>query len=348
MTAGIRTKPEPAMTAGDRFRASSGPAGLVITCALALGLGFVPAAAQAPAPAPPNESRHLRLAVVASGSAMTNINQNDAKAAVKVWLDIIARQKGYVLDSSVDIAGNVREIRNRLESHSTELIVLTTSDYLEMESSHLMTPVLTHALLSQGGAAYSYLFLVGPSSQAATLADLRGRSILTSTRGGSNIAGVWLDVLLGRENLGRATSFFSSVRSPEKAQDCILSLFFGKEDACVVDEVSLNMAKELNPQLGKLKVLARSRPMIGSVIATPVEPFPGRTELIDALLSLHEDPRGRQVLHLFRSERVLRIQSGDIDSVRDLFAESRRLPAAHTAPASTRPLTIANTEGAGK
>jgi hypothetical protein len=106
-----------------------------------------------------------------------------------------------------------------------------------------------------------------------------------------------------------------------------LPLFFGTVDACVVDETNLNLAKEMNPQLGQLRVLARSRPMIGSVIATPVEPIPYQNELLDTILALHEDARGRQLLMVFKTDRVVRVQPGDLDSARELWRDYSRLPA---------------------
>jgi phosphonate transport system substrate-binding protein len=228
----------------------------------------------------------------------------------------------------------VHEIRERLENHSTELLILTTTDYLELESTHLAVPVLVNTLASQAGSAYSYLLLVNPSSTATTVEDLRGKNVVTSSRSRWNVSGMWLEVLLAKGNLGRASSFFSSFKTTEKSQECVLPLFFGKVDACVVGEPDLNLAKEMNPQLGRLRVLARSRPMVEGVLATPVEPTPGRKELIDAILGLNLDPRGRQVLQLFRTERVVRIQPGDLDSARELFADYRRLQA--TSPISPR------------
>ena len=81
----------------------------------------------------------------------------------------------------------------------------------------------------------------------------------------------------------------------------------------------------MNPQLGQLRVLARSRPMIESVIAVPAEPHPYQKELIDAMLSLHEDPRGRQLLMVFKTARLVRVQPGDLDSARELWRDFYRL-----------------------
>ncbi|MCX6625998.1 MAG: PhnD/SsuA/transferrin family substrate-binding protein [Candidatus Solibacter sp.] len=301
-------------------------------CRFAPVLGVALGAAlaqQAPSPAASGGAgglRHARLNGVVSSKAFSNLNRNDARAAIKAWFDIVARQRGFVLDSKIDIVDSVAEIRERLKTNSAELLILGVTDYLELESSRLAVPALTHAASAQGGALYSYVLLVKPSSGATTIAGLRGKDIVAFSRSGSNAGLAWIDVVLGKEKLGRSETFFASVKTPDKAQACILPLFFGTVDACVVDEVNLNLAKEMNPQLGQLRVLARSRPMVGSVIATPVEPHPYQNELIDAILSLHEDARGRQLLMVFKTERVVRIQPGDIDSARELWRDYYRLP----------------------
>ncbi|MGA2267746.1 MAG: PhnD/SsuA/transferrin family substrate-binding protein [Bryobacteraceae bacterium] len=293
--------------------------------------------------------RHALLRGVASSRVFNNVNRNDARAALKVWFDVVAQQRGYILDSTVDVLDSVTEIRQRLESHSAELVMLGVTDYLELESSGLIVPVLTDARSAQGGAFYSYVLLVNPSSGATTMASLRGKNILVGSRGAGKTGMAWLEVVLGKEKFGRAAPFFASIKAPDKAQACILPLFFGSVDACVVDEVSLNLAKEMNPQLGQLRVLARSRPLIESVIATPVESRPYQKELIDAMLSLHEDPRGRQLLMVFKTDRLVRIQPGDLESARELWRDYHRLPGSPPLrPASFAPTAESNQADRGK
>ena len=275
-----------------------------------------------------SELRQARLYGVASSRTFSNVNRDDARAALKVWFNVVARQRGFVLDSKMDIVDNVAEIRERLLSHTADLVMLGVPDYLELESSRLSVPVLTHARNAQGGGLYSYVLVVKGSSAVTSLAGLRGKNILAFSRNGVNTGIAWIDVLLGQEKLGRAASFFAAVKVPAKAQACVLPVFFGTVDACVVDEANLNLAKEMNPQLGQLKVLARSRPMIESVIATPADEGPFQKDLIDSILSLHEDSRGRQLLMVFKTERIVRLQPGDIDSARELWRDYYRLPGA--------------------
>jgi ABC-type phosphate/phosphonate transport system substrate-binding protein len=268
--------------------------------------------------------RHARLRGVTSGKVFSNVNRNDARAALKVWYDMVARERGYVLESTVDILDSLAEIRERLRRHSVDLVTLGARDYLELESSNLIVPVLTDARTA-GGARYSYVLLVNRSSGATSAAGLRGKNILISARGSGETGTAWLEVLLGKEKLPRAAAFFTSVTAAAKPQACILPVFFGTADACVVDEVNLNLAKEMNPQLGQLRVLARSRPLVESVIALPAEPNPYQKELIDSMLSLHQDPRGRQLLMVFKTDHLVRIQPGDLDAVRELWRDYGRL-----------------------
>jgi phosphonate transport system substrate-binding protein len=270
--------------------------------------------------------RDARLYEIAKSSMFNGVNANDARAALKVWFEVLGRQKGFRLESKVDVVDSLMEIRDRLQKHSVDVVLLGTTDYLQLESSGTVEPVLTDARNSQGEELYSFLLLVNPASGVTSIAGLRGKDILVSSRDLGNTAGAWLDVLLSKEKLGRAASFFGSFRTSDKPQACILPLFFGKVDACVVDEVNLNLAKEMNPQLGRFRVLARSRPMLEGVICVPTEARLFRKEFVDSMLSLHLDPVGRQLLLVFKTDRIVRIRPGDLDSARELWSDYNRLP----------------------
>jgi hypothetical protein len=166
--------------------------------------------------------RSARLWGLASSKEFSNVNRDDARAALRVWFNIVARRRGFVLDSRMDIVDSTKEIRERLLSHSVDLVMLSVPEYLELESSRLLVPVLTHARGIQGGTLRSNVLLVKASSGATSLAALRGKNVLTFSRNGANSAMAWLDLLLNKERLGRAASFFASIKSSDKAQTCIL------------------------------------------------------------------------------------------------------------------------------
>ena len=286
------------------------------------------AAGQTPASSAPGGLRRTRLYVMATSAVFGRVNRNDARAAAQSLFEIVARRKGFELDSRMDVVDSVAEIRARLESRSVDLVGLCVREYLELESAGLLVPALAHGIGPQGRTLYSYVLVVNPASAAASLGGLRGKSLLVFSRDGSNTGGAWMGVSLGKEKLGRAAAFFASVKATDTGQACILPVFFGSADACVVDEIDLSMAQEMNPQLNRLRVVARSRPLAEHLIATPVEPHPYRKELIDAMLTLNQDVRGRQLLMVMKCDRMTAIQPADLDSARELWRDYARLGAA--------------------
>ena len=286
--------------------------------------------------------RHAQLRGVTSSRIFDAVNRNDVQTALKLWYDDIGQRRGYILNSTVDIVDSVAQIRQRLQEHSVEVVTMGAVDYFELESTNLVVPALTDARTPQGGSQYSYSLIVNPASGITSLAGLRGRNLLIAARGSGETGTAWVEVLLGKEKLGRASAFFASIKPTAKPQSCILQVFFGTTDACVVDEINMSLAREMNPQLGTLKELARSRPMIESVIAVPAQPPSYRQELIDSMLTLHRDSRGKQMLMVFKTERIVRIQPGDLDSARELWRDYYRITGVRnvTTPAlSDRTLT---------
>ena len=305
-----------------------------LVLSVALGAALAQPGASGPARRPAtSELRPARLYAVASNRMFNTVNRNDAVAAIKAGFDILGREKGFLLDSKVEILDSVAEMRRRLESGGVEILILDFADYLALEGSGLIVPSMEGNRKVGAEPLYSYFLMVNQSSAAKTTADLRGKRVSVFSRTESNVGIAWMDTLLAKQKLGSAASFFVSIKEAAKPQACVLPLFFGSVDACVVDEINLDLLKEMNPQLGSLRVLARSSPLIESVIATPAEPHPYVDELLDTILSLHRDPRGRQLLMVFKTEQIVRIRPGDIEAGRNFWREYNRL----TGSAPNRP-----------
>jgi ABC-type phosphate/phosphonate transport system substrate-binding protein len=292
---------------------------------LALAAGVMPAQ-QSRAPAAGGAApRPARLHAIVSDRMFATLNRNDAVAAIKAWFEIVGRERGFTLDSKVDTSDSLAEIRRRLMEDSVDILILEITDYLRLERTGLLRPDLLGSRTATGEPRYSYVLLAGSASGVQDLAGLRGKTLSYFSRLASNTSIAWMDLALAKENLGRAASFFGATKAVSNPQECVLPLFFGRVDACVVDEINLELLKEMNPQLNKLRVLARSVPLVDSVIATPVKPHPYRQELLEAILGLHLSPRGKQLLMVFKSRKLMSIRPGDLDSTRAFWAEHGKL-----------------------
>jgi ABC-type phosphate/phosphonate transport system substrate-binding protein len=263
--------------------------------------------------------RPTRLHAMVRNSMFAALHRNDAVAAIKSWFELTGKERGFALDSRVDVAYGAAAVERRLKEGSVDILILDVVDCLRLEGRGLVVPELVGHSSSGMGPRYSYVLLVGQSSSAKALSDLRGKSLHHFWRTGSNTGLAWLEVTMARGRLGRASYFFTTTKQAKQPQECVLPLFFGKVDACL---------REMNPQLETLQVVARATSLIECLIAMPVAPHPYRQELLDAILALHSSPRGRQLLMVFKTGRLVRIAPGDLDAARAVWTEYRALAGA--------------------
>jgi hypothetical protein len=83
--------------------------------------------------------------------------------------------------------------------------------------------------------------------------------------------------------------------------------------------------KELNPQIGRLHITARSEPLLEGLIALAIQPHPCPSEMIESILNLHKTPAGEQIGMIFKTGALTRVGREPFESVRTLCAKYRRL-----------------------
>lgn len=303
--ASLRDRPRrvgPRQRAGTRLRAAAGLA-IVLTLAAGIRPAFAPDRA--------------RLRVLFTPDIFSTVNRNDALAAARAWIEAVGKKRGLELEVEVNTYDTVEGLRRSVDTHSADLFVMSTMHYLDLESSLAR---LDPVFLPQRGSVLldAYVLLSGPDGPES-LAELRGKKVLFLRTAGTNLSRLWLETELSAEGLGDAGEFCGSVEEVPKPSSAILPVFFGQADACVVDETSFALMQELNPQVGKaLAVRRRSPPLLETVICVHRNHLENRQDLIDGLATLHEEPNGRQILLVFRIERLVPYDAEALRSVREL------------------------------
>ena len=106
---------------------------------------------------------------------------------------------------------------------------------------------------------------------------------------------------------------------PKPSSAC-LPVFFRKTDACVLDAENWDLLKEMNPQVGKkLRVIGTSPTFVEGLNCVQVNHKEFRDDLLKALLELHADPQGAQLLLVFRSPKLLPADPQLLQGVRELY-----------------------------
>ena len=285
-------------------------------------------------PAQETPRQHISLHVALTRLSFRNVNESDAKAAFRIFAQSAGRKRGYDVDAEVRLFDNPAECEAEIKKGTVQLAILDVWDYLGMDINPAMEPMFVH--LEQGSVLRNYLLLTRRGNGLTNLASLRGRDLTVFEGKGGNICRAWLGRLLLTNHLEPMETFFSRLEPVTKPATAVLPVFFGTKTACLVDRGGLQIMSELNPQVGSnLVIVASSEPFLESITCLSKAGWASehtRQDVIKCLEDLHLDPEGRQILLLFKLDRLVPFKNEYLDSARTLKAASEPPARSTTVP----------------
>jgi phosphonate transport system substrate-binding protein len=294
---------------------------------VALLLGLPPAASAA-------ETTATRFEVGLARSCFSNVNVNDALAAYRVFLENIGHRRGYQLNAEVTIYNDTAQFESALLRGKVHFAVMDTWQYLSLEHCPEIRPYFVPSVDGQVGRRY--VVLVRRDSGVHSLLDLRGRPILLLDTIDNNVCRSWLESLLSGDAQDDSAKFFSTIEHVAKPTAAVLPVFFGQKAACVVDEATFNLMKELNPQVGSmLTVIAVSERIADYIICLGEQKWPlpeAKADSVNALADLAADPAGRQMLALFKVSGLVPFKESYLAPTRSLRRRHDERPSVQLAP----------------
>jgi len=262
-----------------------------------------------------------------SMALMPDVNENDARAAMKVWAENIVKNGLVRADPNVLTFHDFASMAEALHNRAVDGVAASTSDYFTIQKevgfNHFVFSVTDGSIYDQ------YVLLVHQESGLGKVEDLQGRSlnILKHTR--MSLAQFWLDTLLMEKGLKPAQDYCGGITEEIKLVQTVLPVFFHKADACVVTLKGFKTMTELNPQVGRqLRVLATSPELVpsGFFFRTGYPPAQQK-ECLAEFTRVHTNPTGQQILTVFQTERLEEYPATVLDSSLALLARHRQLMA---------------------
>ncbi|TVQ96616.1 MAG: hypothetical protein EA399_15475 [Desulfovibrionales bacterium] len=282
--------------------------------------------ASAPAPATatdqPLEPAQLNVGFIES--AFYGIHRLDAEAAFKTFARIVGRNMGYDVTVTMRTFESARELAVMPPEMQPDMVILESWNYLEMGNPDWLEPLFASS--DQGRVAHPYLLVTRHDGEDTTLENLRGASLNLFFAANAEPGRFWLEHLLREAGLGTPGEFFNPLELHTDPMLTVLPVFFGKKDAAVIDATKFELLAELNPQLGRLKILASSEPLVSGITCLrrtgwTSERF--RQDIVQAMADLHLQPAGQQILTLFRMDQMVPFVPEYLDSMRRLHEQSR-------------------------
>jgi ABC-type phosphate/phosphonate transport system substrate-binding protein len=307
-----------------------GRAGRILVASAAAGIAVLALAAPAGSPQAGRPAA-LTLRVGFSAASVSNVDPKDARTATALWADVFARRRGFEVTSRAEIFDDLKAVEAAVQARAVDLVFVVAQEFLQLRGHSLLVPIVTSTLPRTGQE--EFVLLVRTDSGFASPRDLRGKRLAIEETLTGTLPVLWLETLLWKDGAREdAARFFSLVKKARGASQTVLPVFFGHLDGCVATRRSFEIAAELNPQVGeRLRAIAVSAGF-ASCLGCLRKDFAAVPHgvVLENLVSLHDDPQGRQLLALFSKDRLVSFDMSQLATTEALLEEhavlSARLP----------------------
>jgi len=258
----------------------------------------------------------VRLAI--SQSVMGDVNLNDARAAMQIWIKADGHGVNVAIDLKLLDTQAILECARRGRADALALNVIEYRQIADMlDSSQIVTG---------GEASDQYLMLARQNSGIRQLGDLKGRRLRMLKNPAMCVAPAWLATLLDEGHCGPAEQFLGSVTTDTKSSRVVLPVFFGQADACLTSKRGFEMMCELNPQVARdLKLFASSPPVVvGFYVFRKNYQSVAREKVIRAMSSLRNSMARRQIATLFQFDELMVRDSSCLASALSILETAER------------------------
>jgi ABC-type phosphate/phosphonate transport system substrate-binding protein len=291
---------------------------VVLALAAVLACGAIEAA----------DATGVRIRIGASRTLVnSDVNENDARAAIKTWADALSRETGMRLEYVPEVLSTPEQLLQRVRMGEVDVFSAPTSEYLQVAALTDPNLLIVDQTYIAGGE--EYLLVVHAESGIRNVSELRGHTMTRFSGSGMSLGEEWLETLLAASNFGSPEKFFKQITPNTKASRAVLPVFFRQADACLVSRRAFETMGEMNPQVAaKLVVLAKSPKLVPVVIAIRKSCSAEQKEKFkSSMSSLGDTPAGRQILALFGSRKVMAAEASILASATDIVNASKRIRA---------------------
>jgi phosphonate transport system substrate-binding protein len=272
-----------------------------------------------------------RFRIAVSTLTMEGVNDNDARAAMKIWADTFLKRTGMVGVYDPGLLTTPEQLILAARNGLVDALSITAPEY------PAVAPYVDHGLVigdeTDVSRGEEYILLVHDDSGIRQLADLRRRSLILHRGVRMCLANIWIETLLYGAGLGAADGFFGNISTSVKPAMVVLPVFFRRSDVALVTRREFEAMCEMNPQLGrKLRILATSPKVLHTFLLFHKNCPPQLKERLRvAMLGIHETTAGQQILTLWQGRRLVATDTSVLHGTLELMSAYERIKGAKMA-----------------
>lgn len=232
-------------------------------------------------------------------------------------LDYIGEKTGR--STILQQTGSYSSVNDLLARKETDFALLCSGGYVE--ASHHMGLVPLVAPVVNGQPLYYSYILAREGSGIQKFEDFRGRRFAFGDP--LSLTGTLYPMSLIKLSGNGLESFFGDYIYTNNHDNSIKAMMEGVVDGTAVDSLIFDYLKARNPASVEGLVVIEKSPPFGSppIVARPGLPKDLRDQLIQVLVGMQDDPKGREILAQLGIERFVQVDVSLYESVEKLEAE---------------------------
>lgn len=249
------------------------------------------------------------------------LDYKDGRIAFEMWVNDIAEKENIHID--VEIYDDHRKILDDFTNSLRHwLISLNPLFYLQEHQAYDKKAYDIWASQYGHDRLEKMVLIVRKGSGISTLADIKGKKVMSQK---DDLLGrVFLDKELLTAQYHPSEGFIDSMSMTDKESTAILKTYFGKVDACIVKKYAFEVAREMNPALGReLKILVESpRLFMPLLILTHISVGDDLNQAFARnVADLENTVKGRNILTLFKMKRLIILSDTELQAMREYYHE---------------------------
>ncbi len=239
-----------------------------------------------------------------------DLNRQDTRAAMEVWTRELTAK--FQVPSEVHFYEDMGHLRRDFDAGGINFVLADAMSLVRHFKPGELAEGFTTTLPKDAS-----LLLLARHRGATDKPDLAGKRVALVSQ--DPVSDTYLESLCLRHYQRPCVGVMKEIQTVPNNHQAVTRLFFGQVDLALVNRHGLELAGELNPQLARAgEPVARMEfdtQYFGFFKASVRPAF--RSRALRIIPGLHREPRGRQLLELFRAERL---SLAEPDALRPFYA----------------------------
>ena len=268
---------------------------------------------------------NLRLGTMSYANA--NMSYAEVEATLKIYIEEFRKRflKRGIKKITINYKSynNSSELEQDIIKGKVNVFTISTADFYKFNNIKSYESILS-GVTSPKSKFDNYILIT--NSSTINLSQIGSEEIQVSTIFPHQLKTMWVKLVLYGKN---KTNKVNIIESQLSEGNLILSVFFGKAKHAVVTRAAFDLVCELNPQVKeKLRVLSESQDLVNTFIGYK-KGDDVDMDMIYTLTSvaqeIKDDPVGKQILNLFKIDRMEKLSIDEMKSTESLMSQYNAL-----------------------